>query len=170
VTRTRTAAVRGSVAAILALAACGPADHPPPQRAARVPVPAVTAPDLAVEELHRVLGAHTTLSPPARNPFRFPGSGQTDGVGAGRSARAPLPPPEGLPVLPLPLAQPPLRLLGFVTLTDGTKVAVLSVGSDLVMARVGEVVAARFRVVSIVDDAVDLTDAVGERPMRLALP
>jgi hypothetical protein len=135
-----------------------------------MPVPAVTAPDLAVEELHQVLGAHTAFSPPTRNPFRFPGSGQTDGVGPSRSARAPLPPPEGLPVLPLPLAQPPLRLLGLVTLTDGTKVAVLSVGSDLVMARVGEVVAARFRVVSIVDDAVDLTDAVGERPIRLALP
>ncbi len=73
-------------------------------------------------------------------------------------------------MLPLPLAQPPLRLLGFVTLTDGTRVAVLSVGSDLVMARVGEVVAGRFRVVSIGEEAVDLTDAVGERPVRLALP
>ncbi len=162
--------MRGSAAAILALAACGPADHTPPQRAARVPVAAVTAPDLTVEGLHRVREAQPALSPPTRNPFRFPGSGQAEGAGASRSARAPLPPPEGLPVLPLPLAQPPLRLLGFVTLTDGTKVAVLSVGSDLVMARVGEVIASRFRVARIGDDAVELTDAVGERPVRLALP
>ena len=164
------AAVCGRVAAILALAGCSPGDQPPPQRAARAPVPAVAAPDLSVEELHRRLDAQPAFSPPTRNPFRFPRSGQTEGSGSGRSARTPLPPPDGLPVLPLPLAQPPLRLLGFVTLTDGTKVAVLSIGSELVMARVGEVLAGRFRVAHIGDDAVELTDAVGDRPMRLALP
>jgi hypothetical protein len=163
-------AMRGSAAAILALAACSPADQPPPQRAARAPVPAVAVPDLAVEGLHRMLDAQTPLSPTGRNPFRFAGSGETNGGGGSQSAHAPLPPPDGLPVLPLPLAQPPLRLLGFVTLTDGTRVAVLSVGSDLVMAGVGEVVAGRFRVVSVGEEAVDLTDAVGERPVRLALP
>jgi hypothetical protein len=82
----------------------------------------------------------------------------------------PLPPPDGLPMLPLPLATPPLRLLGFVTLTDGARVAVLTVGGDLVMARVGEVIARRFRVVEIGEQAVELTDAVGERPVRLSLP
>ena len=162
-------AVGGSVAAILALAGCSPADQPPPQRAARVPVPAVATPDLTVGELHRGLDAQPVFLPPTRNPFRFAGSGQVE-AGSGRSARTPLPPPDGLPVLPLPLAQPPLRLLGFVTLTDGTKVAVLSIGSDLVMARVGEVLAGRFRVAQIGEDAVELTDAVGDRPIRLALP
>ena len=164
------AAVGGSVAAILALAGCSPADQPPPQRAARVPVPAVATPDLTVGELRRGLGAQPVFLPPTRNPFRFAGSGQAEAAGSGRSARTSLPPPDGLPVLPLPLAQPPLRLLGFVTLTDGTKVAVLSIGSDLVMARVGEVLAGRFRVAQIGEDAVELTDAVGDRPMRLALP
>jgi hypothetical protein len=158
------------VAAILALAACNPADQPPPQRAARAPVPAVAAPDLTVERLHRAIDAQAAFSPPTRNPFRFGGSRQAEGAGQSRSARAPLPPPDGLPVLPLPLAQPPLRLLGLITLTDGTRVAVVSVGTDLVMARVGEVLAGRFRVDRIGEEAVDLTDAVGERPMRLALP
>ena len=164
------AAVGGSVAAILALAACSPGDLPAPQRTARGPVPAVATPDLTVGELHRSLEVQPAFSPPTRNPFRFAGSGQAGGTSSGRSARAPLPPPDGLPVLPLPLAQPPLRLLGFVTLTDGTKVAVLSIGSDLVMARVGDVLAGRFRLAQIGDDAVELTDAVGDRPIRLALP
>jgi len=130
----------------------------------------VATPDLTVGELHRGLDAQPAFSPPTRNPFRFATSGLGEGSGSGRSARAPLPPPDGLPVLPLPLAQPPLRLLGFVTLTDGTKVAVLSIGSDLVMARVGDVLARRFRVAQIGEDAVELTDAVGDRPIRLALP
>ncbi len=92
-------------------------------------------------------------------------------AGSGQSARAPLPPPDGLPVLPLPLAQPPLRLLGFVTLTDGTKVAV-AVGRQ----RSGDGPRRRstspdaFVSPSIGEDAVELTDAVGERPVRLALP
>ena len=73
-------------------------------------------------------------------------------------------------MLPLPLAQPPLRLLGLLTYADGGRVAVLSVGSDLVMARTGEVLANRFRVGSINEDSVTLIDAVGQRPIRLALP
>jgi len=83
---------------------------------------------------------------------------------------APLPPPDGLPELPLPLARPPLRLLGLVTFADGGKVAVVSVGGDLLMARVGEIVANRFRVKGIDQDGVDLIDAVGDQPLRLALP
>jgi hypothetical protein len=73
-------------------------------------------------------------------------------------------------MLPLPLAQPPLRLLGLVTLKDGAKVAVLSIGGDLVMARTGELLAGRFSVGPIGEDAVELTDSVGERRIRLALP
>ena len=73
-------------------------------------------------------------------------------------------------MLPLPLATPPLRLLGFVTMADGARVAVVTVGGDLVMARVGEVLARRFRVVEIGAETVALTDAVGERPVRLSLP
>lgn len=73
-------------------------------------------------------------------------------------------------MLPLPLAQPPLRLIGLLTFADGARVAVLAVGGDLVLARTGEVLAGRFRVGSIADDSVELTDALGQRPIRLALP
>ena len=170
-TRTRAAAVGGGLFAMLAMTACGVADQQPARRAARPSVPAVSGPDLAVERLHRALDAPPTLSPPARNPFRFGGPGQTAGAGVvSRSSLAPLPPPDGLPVLPLPLPQVPLRLLGLVTFADGAKVAVISVGSDLVLARTGEVLAGRYRVGRIGEEAVDLTDAVGERPIRLALP
>jgi hypothetical protein len=127
----------------------------------------VAGPDLAVQRLDRVTEA-TEPTMPRRNPFMFGTRHATDR--ARMTAQAPLPPPDGLPMLPLPLATPPLRLLGFVTLTDGARVAVLTVGSDLVMARVGEVVARRFRVVEIGEQTVALTDAVGERPVRLSLP
>ena len=110
--------------------------------------------------------------PPAqsgRNPFRF----------AHRSASAagngeplpPLPPPDGLPELPLPLAQPPLRLLGVVTEADGGRVAVISVGGDLVLARVGDRVAGRFSVTTIGEETVELTDTLApDAPVQLALP
>lgn len=81
-----------------------------------------------------------------------------------------MPSPEGLPELPLPLAKPPLRLLGLVTLTDGARVAVILVGSDLTLARAGDLIGNRFRVNSIGDEAVELIDAVGQQPIRLALP
>lgn len=93
------------------------------------------------------------------------------GSGGRRTDReAPLPPPDGLPVLPLPLPQPALRLRGVITLGDGSRIAAITVGNDLVLARQGEVLAGRFRVGPISDQAVDLTDAVGDRPIRLALP
>ena len=161
-------AVGGGVAALLAMAACSPGDPRPGQNVGRVPASAAAAPDLTVDRLHPPVQPLSPFSPPTRNPFRFLRSPADDS--SPQSARAPLPPPDGLPVLPLPLPQPPMRLLGFVTLVDGNKLAVLSVGSDLVMARVGETLVGRFRVVRIDDDAVDLIDAVGERPVRISLP
>jgi hypothetical protein len=104
-----------------------------------------------------------------RNLFRF-GHAVGGSAAATRRALPPLPPAEGLPLLPLPLAQPPLRLLGVVTLTNGTRMAVISVGSDLILAQAGEVLAGRFRVGRIGEDAVELNDAVGDRLVRLALP
>jgi hypothetical protein len=72
--------------------------------------------------------------------------------------------------LPLPIAAPPLKLLGIATLADGARVAMLRVGADLVLAREGETVAGRYLVKAVSDDGVDLTDAIGERPVRLDLP
>jgi hypothetical protein len=100
-----------------------------------------------------------------RNPFRF-GAGQP----AGRPEVRPLPPPDGLPELPLPIAAPPLRLLGIATQADGSRVAVMLIGGDLVLARQGERLASRYTVTTIGDESVEMTDAVGERPLRLDLP
>ena len=164
----RCAALGGTAAAMLVMAACGPVDQRPAPAAPGAPI-AAAIPQLAVGELHSTTDQLPAFSPSTRNPFRFARPGRGD-AGTLQAMQAPLPPPEGLPMLPLPLAQPPMRLLGFVTLTDGTKVAVMLIGGDLTMTRVGETLAGRFRVSHIYEDAVELIDAVGERPVRLALP
>ena len=155
----------------MSLLGCGSADEPSSQAAPRPTVSSVVdGPDLSVHQLQ--MPRARDVPPPARharNPFRF--GGPTRSVGGTLTHPAqPLPPADGLPLLPLPLAQPPLRLLGVVTLTGGTKLAVISVGSDVLLVRSGETLVSRFRVGRIGEDAVELTDAVGERPMRLALP
>lgn len=135
-----------------------------------MPVGQIAAQGPAVELLRQRAIAPASWVEPKRNPFRY---GRPSGSGSGAAASSglpPLPPPDGLPVLPLPLPQPPLRLLGLLTFADGGRVAVMAVGTDLVLARTGEVLAGRFRVGPITDDSVELTDAVGERPIRLALP
>ena len=155
----------------MSLLGCGSADEPsslgaPPPTVSSV----VEAPDLSVRP--QMPGARDVPPPPARharNPFRFGGPTRSVDATLTRAAQ-PLPPADGLPLLPLPLAQPPLRLLGVVTLTGGTKMAVISVGSDVLLAQTGETLVSRFRVGRIGEDTVELTDAVGERPMRLALP
>ena len=153
----------------MSLLGCGGADQPSSQGAPRPTASSVVeGPDLSVRQLQ--MPRARDVPPPARhprNPFRF---GARSVSGTPTHAAQPLPPADGLPLLPLPLAQPPLRLLGVVTLTGGTKLAVISVGSDVLLVRTGETLVSRFRVGQIGEDAVELTDAVGERPMRLALP
>lgn len=126
--------------------------------------------ELALDRLRGLGDARRAPVASGRNPFSFGRAGDGDGSRTTRPSLAPLPPPDGLPVLPLPLAQPSLRLLGLVSFADGSKVAVIAVGSDLQMVRVGEVLANRFSVSAIDKDAVDLVDAVGDRPVRLSLP
>lgn len=136
-------------------------DRQPPPAPEPTAAPAGAALDarLAVERPEPI--------PTGRNPFRF---GPTGDATAARATPAPLPPPDGLPELPLPIVRPPLKLLGIVTLADGARVAVLRVGADLVLAREGEAAGNRFRVFRVAESAVELTDAVGERPIRLELP
>jgi hypothetical protein len=144
-----------------AAAGCDAAANRP---APRTPVPA-TAP--ATDTFDGRLAVRERPVPVSsnRNPFRFGAS-----VGGGRAGGRPLPPPEGLPELPLPIAAPPLRLLGIATHSDASRVAVMMVGGDLVLAREGERLASRYTVTAIGDESVELTDAVGERPVRLDLP
>jgi hypothetical protein len=166
---TKGAAGAASLLGAVTLVACGSAEPPLSQRAPRpLASSAVESPQLSVRQLRQALDVPPPLSLQARNPFRFGGS--TRSAGATVAPVAPLPPPDGLPLLPLPLAQPPLRLLGVVTLTNGAKMAVISVGSDVLLAQTGETLVSRFRVGPVGEDAVELTDAVGERTIRLALP
>jgi hypothetical protein len=155
--------VRVVVAALVGVsaAACeAGADRPAPRNP-----PTASAP--AAESLDQRLNAGDRPAPVAssRNPFRF-----AVREAARPRAERPLPPAEGLPELPLPIATPPLRLLGIATRSDGSRVAVMLVGGDLVLARQGERLASRYTVSSIGDESVELTDALGERPMRLDLP
>ncbi len=151
---------------LLAATACGEpraASGPPLAK----PAPGRAAAESPIGRLERGLAARPDPAGSPRNPFRFGGS---DARGSGRSALPPLPPADSLPELPLPLAQPSLRLLGVSTLDDGTRVASILVGRDLVLAREGETLADRFRIGLVTDDAVEVIDAVGDRPMRLSLP
>jgi hypothetical protein len=155
--------VRVLLAVLVGAAAAG-CDAVAERPASRTPS---TAPPPPAEAFDQRLNSREHPPPVSsnRNPFRF-----DVGEPARRSALRPLPPPDGLPEVPLPIAAPPLRLLGIATQTDGSRVAVMLVGGDLVLARQGERLASRYTVAAIGDESVELTDAVGERPMRLDLP
>ncbi len=137
--------------------------------------PAVVAHRAATDAEPMLRSYPAAVSPPpvalaaGRNPFRFGPKGTIGNRGSG-SALPPLPPPDGLPELPLPIARPALRLLGLVTTEDGQTVAVINMGSDLVLVRKGEQFGRRFSLTSIADDAVELSDAIGNQPIRLTLP
>jgi hypothetical protein len=154
--------VRALLAVLVGAAAAGcdaVADRPAARTSSTAPAPAETFDQrLTSREQPAPLSSN-------RNPFRFSAAQP-----AGRPAVRPLPPPDGLPELPLPIAAPPLRLLGIATQTDGSRVAVMLIGGDLVLARQGERLASRYTVTAIGDESVELTDAVGERPLRLDLP
>ena len=155
------ATIAAALATSSACSAAADADRQPPPR----PQPEETRSGAALEA--RLTAERPEPVHSGRNPFRFDAAA----AAAGRpAAQAPLPPPDGLPELPLPIVTPPLKLLGIVTETDGTRVAVLRVGADLVLARQGETVGHRFRVGRVADTAVELTDAVGDRLVRLDLP
>ena len=147
--------------------ACQEAPAGRPARPATAPRPPAPADAL---EVRRLRATAAPVPAAERNPFRF-----GDGGGGGRDsggdiAGPPLPPPDGLPELPLPLAQPPLRLLGIATEAGGVRIAMIRVGADLALAREGEMLVNRYRVEQVTEDAVTLIDAVGGLPVRLALP
>lgn len=102
----------------------------------------------------------------SRNPFRF-GESSAPATGAGRDL-PPLPPPDGLPELPLPIVQPTIRLLG-IAMDAGAGTAVLTIGSDLVLARPGDLLGGRYRVEQVGESEVTLLDVTTDRPLRLSL-
>jgi len=122
----------------------------------------------AVEPIRSV--ERQVAAPPVhgRDPFAF---GMTQAVRLDPKTLPPLPPPDGLPELPLPVVGPPVRLIGIITSREqpSVRTAVLSVGADLVLARVGDAVAVRYKVEAISDDGVSLVDAAAEEHVRLPL-
>jgi hypothetical protein len=117
-----------------------------------------------IERLHDRL--RPTASPEhSRNLFQF------------ASARVQLAPaleqsaPAAAVEAPAPAAAPPepaLKLIG-VAETPGTRTAILTSSSQLLMATVGDIVATRYRVTVISPDAVELVELADGHVLRLAL-
>jgi hypothetical protein len=158
--------MRRGVFVCLLATACG--DRPAVTPRPRETPPAEAASGPALLPYDQGAAEQPSRAATPRNPFRF---ARRRAAARAEDAGPPLPPADGLPELPLPLAQPPLRLLGVVTTDKGQRIAVISVGADLVLARSGEQVAGRFAVTAIGEESVELTDALVEATViRLELP
>ena len=115
--------------------------------------------------------ANVSLPKPAvrhRNPFTF-----EDNAGE-QSAGAPLPAGESagsLPELPLPVPGSDLRLIGIAggQGPDSKPTAIVTVDNDLVLAKTGDTISERYRVVSVSEDSLDVIDAVGKQPRHLSI-
>lgn len=160
--------VGGALAAWLAGAATSSRAVPDPI----VPRPAVIdarGADLAGEiaRLHERLRPSTTPRAPARNVFRY----QSAAVAAPQSLVAARPAIIEAPAAPKP-ALAPLRLSGIAE-DEGAegpvRVAIISGEGQLYMAKVGELVTARYRVTQITADVVELLDLQDNTTRRLAL-
>jgi hypothetical protein len=166
---TRTGRVTAAAIAILWQAGCGPETSatvsPPPGVR---PQPPRRRSGAAVEQVRDWTGPHRATPPVRhRNPFTF-------GAGVPRRAQdAPLPPgvsPESLPELPLPIPASDLHLIGIAGAEPGGQpTAIVTVGNDLVLAKPGDTIAARYRVVRVGEDSLDVIDAVGNQPRHLSL-
>lgn len=164
---------RPTIAAIgwlaLGLSGCG-ADSPAPapRRTNARPLMLLSRPD--VEPLKPI---HSRPSEPpgrTRNPFTF---GATQPTERHTGPLPPLPPPEGLPELPLPIPAPPaIRLIGLAAgrETPPIRMAILNVNDDLVLAHVGDTILGRYTLVRIGDDAVELRDSASNETLTVALP
>jgi hypothetical protein len=156
------------VAMGVALAGCVADPAPPPVKRDVVASRSTPAPLSAVESIRSV--ERRVVAPPVhgRDPFAF---GMTPALRIDPKTLPPLPPPDGLPELAMPVVGPQVRLLGIITgrETPPVRTAVLSVGAELVLAHVGDAVAARYKVEEISDDGVSLVDAAAEEHVRLPL-
>jgi hypothetical protein len=164
---------RPTIAAIgclaLGLSGCG-ADSPAPapERTRVRPLMLLSRPE--VEPLKPI---HSRPSKPpgrTRNPFTF---GTEQPMERHTGPLPPLPPPEGLPELPLPLpAAPAIRLIGLAAgrETPPVRMAILNVNDDLVLAHVGDTILGRYTLVGIGDEAVELRDSASNETFTVALP
>src|SRR4029453_18232412 len=159
--------VVGAVA-VLSLIGCRP-EAPPAVAASSAPTQPPARSRSKVEQVRRWANQQRPTPPTRdRNPFRFghdvPQEGKEAPVAPGGS-------PESLPELPLPIPASDLRLIGIAGAVDldRGRTAIVTVGNDLVLARAGDTIAARYRVVQGGDDSLDVIDAVGNQPRHLSL-
>ena len=108
---------------------------------------------------------HDRLRPTAtpehnRNLFQF--AARVPTARASVEPAAPTPPP-------IPVAvEPPFKLIGIAE-DSGTRTAILSSPSQLLMVKEGELVVSKYRVTGISADAIELTDSTDGSVLRLAL-
>ena len=151
--------VLGAVAAWLAAASTSGVRHSRPFVA---PPPAIDLRGAALAaEIERL---HERLRPAAvpehnRNLFQF----------AARAA-APLPVVAPPPVAPPPAlpVEPPFKLIGIAE-DAGARTAILSSPAQLLMVKVGNQVASKYRVTGIAADAIELSDTADGSTLRLVL-
>ena len=175
-TPTRAAAYIGAVSLLAAwfASAAGVIRSPraprtPPRSAASTSGDAVAFDVQAqAERLQRRLATAPTPQNPVRNPFTFTARPRV-------SPPAPEPreiaPPE--PTAPIADPEPELALIGIaedMTPKGVVRTAMIaSAGDQLILARVGQDVAGRYKVAAVGADAVELTDTSTGRVRRLAL-
>jgi hypothetical protein len=163
------AGIRSLALGLLGLSGCRADPSPAPmRRIADRPLMLVSRTD--VEPLRSIQPPAKAPPSHARDPFAF-GSQQPASSRRG-GPLAPLPPPEGLPALPLPLARPSIRLLGIATgrETPPVRMAILSVAGDLVLAHVGDAIAGRYTLTKIGEEGVELRDTATNDSLTIALP
>jgi hypothetical protein len=103
-----------------------------------------------------------------RNPFQF-------STRAPKGATAPV---AREPVAPAPAVAtvtvaPSITFLGVAEDTPGTnpvRTAILSFGGDLLLAKEGELIGDRYRLIEIGTDVVELQDSRDSRTFRIVLP
>src|SRR5262245_55290986 len=103
-------------------------------------------------------------APPTRNrnPFKYgdsvPGVPNDSPIAPGVS-------PDAFPDRPPPIPASDLRLIGIVGSDDDHGfTAVVTVGNELVLAREGDTIAERYRVIRVGEDSLDVIDGLGNQP------
>ena len=163
--------IGGAVAVWLAAAATSGdrARRPAESNGATPADPRAAALAAEIAKLHERPKAVASPRQPARNPFVF--------VSTARRTEAPHPGPirdTPTPESSTPTVAPPLalKLAGIgedVTPAGTTRTAIISGAGDLVLAKEGDTVAERYRVVRISSEVVELADVIDGSTRRLVL-
>lgn len=162
--------VGGACAAWLAAAATSSRrDVPAPVAASPAPVDVKAAALLAeVERLHGRVQSPTVERTSARNPFLF--APRRPAVSASIPRPTNVETGQAVTAAPAPGATFKLEGIAEDTGSDGpVRTAIVSAAGEVFLAKVGEPVTPRYRVVSVTADAVELADVSSGEALRLHL-